>query len=82
MQLAHPSNLQLLLVCRRLRHLQPGEPLADFKHRLSTRDYDTRTRGVELMLDKAPNTRMPRRIGTNALDQPENSWQSTKSEAV
>ena len=31
---------------------QPGEPLADFKHRLSVRDHYTRTRGVELVLDR------------------------------
>ena len=30
---------------------RPGEPLADFKHRLSVRDYYSRTRGMELMLD-------------------------------
>ena len=31
---------------------QPGEPLADFKHRLSARDHYTRTRGVELVLEE------------------------------
>jgi hypothetical protein len=31
---------------------RPGEPLADFRHRLSTRDHYARTRGVELVLDK------------------------------
>ena len=30
----------------------PGEQLADFRHRLSVRDHYTRTRGVELVLDK------------------------------
>ena len=31
---------------------RPGETLADFRHRLSVRDYYTRTRGMELVLDE------------------------------
>lgn len=31
---------------------QPGETLADFKQRISVRDYYTRTRGIELVLDR------------------------------
>ncbi len=31
---------------------RPGEPLVDFRHRLSVRDHYTRTRGVELVLDQ------------------------------
>ncbi len=30
----------------------PGETLADFKHRLKVGDHYTRTRGVELVLDR------------------------------
>ena len=39
---------------------RPGEPLADFKHRLSVRDYYTRTRGVELVLDRQAATELVR----------------------
>jgi len=31
---------------------KPGEPLADFKHRLSARDYYAQTRCVELVFDR------------------------------
>jgi hypothetical protein len=30
---------------------KPGEPLADFKYRLSARDHYSHTRGLELVLD-------------------------------
>ncbi len=39
---------------------QPGEPLADFKHRIATRDHYTRTRGVELVLDQEAATELVR----------------------
>lgn len=39
---------------------QPGEPLADFKHRIATRDHYTRTRGVELVLDQEAATEQVR----------------------
>ena len=38
----------------------PGEPLADFKQRLLASDYYTRTRGVELVLDRAAATELIR----------------------
>ena len=31
---------------------RPGEPLADFRHCLSVRDHYSRTKGVELVLDR------------------------------
>ena len=31
---------------------RPGGPLADFRHRLTVWDYYTRTRGMELVLDR------------------------------
>ena len=31
---------------------RPGEPLADFKARLSVKDWYSRTRGMELVLDR------------------------------
>ena len=31
---------------------RPGEPLADFRHRLSASDFYSRTRGMELVLDR------------------------------
>ncbi len=39
---------------------QPGEPLADFKHRMSTRDHYSRTRGVELVMDREAATELVR----------------------
>ncbi len=39
---------------------RPGEPLADFKHRLSANDYYTRTRGLELVLDREAATELVR----------------------
>ena len=41
---------------------RPGEPLADFRHRLSVRDHYTRTRGVELVLDKEAATELVRML--------------------
>ncbi len=41
---------------------QPGEPLADFKHRLSARDHYTRTRGLELVLDREAATELVRML--------------------
>ena len=31
---------------------RPGEPLTDFRHRLSASDFYSRTRGMELVLDR------------------------------
>lgn len=39
---------------------QPGETLADFKQRLSVRDGYTRTRGLELVLDREAATELVR----------------------
>jgi hypothetical protein len=39
---------------------KPGEPLADFRHRLSARDHYSRTRGVELVLGKDAATELVR----------------------
>ena len=39
---------------------KPGEPLAEFKHRLSVRDHYSRTRGVELVLDRDAATELVR----------------------
>ena len=39
---------------------QPGEALADFRHRLSAHDHYTRTRGMELVLDKEAATELVR----------------------
>lgn len=41
---------------------RPGEPLADFKHRLSMKDSYTRTRGVELVLDREAATELVRML--------------------
>ena len=39
---------------------KPGEQLSDFKQRLSASDYNSRTRGVELVLDRAAATELVR----------------------
>ena len=39
---------------------RPGEPLADFRHRLSVRDHYSRTKGVELILDREAATELVR----------------------
>jgi hypothetical protein len=39
---------------------RPGEDVDDFKHRLATRDHYTRTRGVELVLDREAATELVR----------------------
>ena len=39
---------------------KPGEPLSDFKHRLSASDYYSRTCGLELVLDKEAATELVR----------------------
>ncbi len=56
--LAHPtsitatSNYEEPCVAVAFATSKPGEPLADFKHRLSASDYYSRTRGLELVLDR------------------------------
>ncbi len=58
MPLAHPqsidptSNYSEPCVAIAFATSRPGEPLADFKHRIATRDHYSRTRGVELVLDR------------------------------
>ena len=58
MPLAHPTSITTTTnysepcVAVAFATSRPGEPLADFRHRLSVRDHYTRTRGVELVLDK------------------------------
>ena len=37
-----------------------GEPLAEFKHRLSANNYYSRTRGLELVLDREAATELVR----------------------
>ena len=41
---------------------RPGEPLADFRHRLSVRDRYTRTRGMELVFDREAATELVRML--------------------
>ncbi len=56
--LAHPtsitatSNYEEPCVAVAFAISRPGEPLADFKHRLSARAYYSRTQGLELVLDR------------------------------
>jgi hypothetical protein len=56
--LAHPtsitttSNYEEPCVAIAFATSRPGEPLADFKHRLAASDYYSRTRGLELVLDR------------------------------
>jgi len=42
------------------RPVRPGEPLADFRHCLSVRDHYSRTKGVELVLDRKAATELVR----------------------
>ncbi len=58
MPLAHPqtitttNNYDEPCVAVAFATSRPGEPLVDFKHRLSVRDHYSRTGGVELVLDR------------------------------
>ena len=58
MPLAHPQSITSTgnysepCVAVAFATSRPGEPLADFKARLSGSDFYTRTRGVELVLDR------------------------------
>ena len=64
MPLAHPTsittptNYSEPCVAVAFATSKPGEPLADFKHRLATRDHYSRTRGVELVLDRDAATEL------------------------
>ena len=66
MPLAHPqsitatSNYDEPCVAVAFETSRPGEPLTDFKQRLSVRDYYTRTRGLELVLDREAATELVR----------------------
>ena len=68
MPLAHPrsidttSNYSEPCVAVVFATSRPGEQLADFRHRLSVRDHYTRTRGVELVLDKEAATELVRML--------------------
>jgi hypothetical protein len=56
--LAHPQKITVTCnyeepcVAIAFATSKPGEPLSEFKHRLSTSDYYSRTRGVELVLNR------------------------------
>ena len=64
--LAHPqsitatNNYDQPCVAVAFATSKPGEPLADFRHRLSARDHYTRTRGLELVLDREAATELVR----------------------
>ncbi len=64
MPLAHPQsiiptgNYSEPCVAVAFETSRPGEQLADFKHRLSVRDYYSRTRGMELVLDREGATEL------------------------
>ena len=68
MPLAHPTSITATnnytepCVAVAFATSKPGEPLADFKHRLATRDHYTRTRGVELVLDRKAATELVRML--------------------
>jgi len=64
--LAHPqsitatNNYDQTCVAVAFSTSRPGEPLADFKHRLSVNDLSSRTRGLELVLDREAATELVR----------------------
>jgi hypothetical protein len=66
MPLAHPqtiattSNYDEPCVAVAFATSKPGESLVDFKHRLSVRDHYSRSRGVELVLDREAATELVR----------------------
>ena len=66
MPLAHPTSITATAnysepcVAIVFATSRPGEPLVDFRHRLSVRDHYTRTRGVELVLDRKAATELVR----------------------
>ena len=66
MPLAHPqtitttNNYDEPCVAIAFATSRPGETLADFRQRLSARDYYTRTRGLELVLDREASTELVR----------------------
>ena len=66
MPLAHPQSVTATdnydepCVAVAFETSRTGEPLADFKHRLTVRDYYTRTRGLELVLDREAATELVR----------------------
>ena len=68
MPLAHPQSITTTnnydepCVAIAFATSRPGEPLAEFKQRIATRDHYTRTRGVELVLDKEAATELVRML--------------------
>ena len=66
MPLAHPTSITATAnysepcVAIAFATSRPGEMLADFKHRIATRDHYTRTRGVELVFDREAATELVR----------------------
>ena len=68
MPLAHPltitttNNYEKPCVAVTFATSRPGEPLADFKARLSAKNWYSRTRGVELVLDREAATELVRML--------------------
>ena len=68
MPLAHPqkitatNNYDEPCVAVAFATSLPGEQLSDFKHRLSVRDHYSRTRGLELALDREAATELVRML--------------------
>jgi hypothetical protein len=68
MPLAHPKSITATnnydepCVAVAFETSQPGEPLADFKHRLSVSNEYSRTRGLELVLDREAVTELVRML--------------------
>ena len=66
--LAHPqsitttNNYDESCVAVAFATSRPGEPLADFRHRIATRDHYSRTRGVELVFDREAATELVRML--------------------
>jgi hypothetical protein len=58
MPLAHPQSITATgnydqpCIAVAFATSRPGEPLADFRHQVATRNPYSRTRGVELVLDR------------------------------
>ena len=68
MPLAHPQSITATnnydepCVAVAFATSRPGEPLTDFKQRMSAHDHYTRTRGVELVLDREAATELVRML--------------------
>jgi hypothetical protein len=68
MPLAHPQSITATAnydepcVAIAFATARPGEPLTDFKHRVSVSNEYSRTRGLELVLDREAATEMVRML--------------------